>query len=118
MTRPELSPAILDILRKRDDTRERADNLHAVLKTACDQEAELKWRFENEYATGYNSASGPVKSREQAAILATAQVRKALYEAIGTRRYAKAAIDSLDKDAELLTAALHSHNRELKVLQG
>lgn len=118
MTRPDLSPAILALLRKRKGTRERSDNLHQVLQRSCETEATLKWRFEEEYAKAFMAASGPVKEREQAATLATSRTRKELYEAIGVRRYAKAAIDSLDKDAELLTAALHAHNREMKVLGG
>lgn len=118
MNRPELSPALLDLLKKRDDNRERADNLHGVHKTACENEALFKWKLEEEFAKEFLSSSGPVKEREQRATLATSRVRRELYEAIGVRRYAKAAIDSLDRDSELITAALHAHNREMKTLHG
>lgn len=118
MSQPTLSPALLEIMRRRKDTRERAENLHQVHQTACEREGELKWKLEQEHAKAYTAATGTNEDRKQAAIIATSRVRQEYYEALGVKRYAKAAIDSLDKDAELLTAALHAHNRELKTLEG
>lgn len=118
MSGPDLSPAILALLKKRKETRERSDNLHGVHQQACETEAELKWKLEQEHAKAYTEASGTNEDRKQAAIIATARVRREYYEALGVKRYAKAAIDSLDRDAELLTAALHAHNREIRTLGG
>lgn len=118
MSGPDLSPALLELLHRRDELKRLIDRGICEYKTAAESEANLNTQHEREFAEAYLKAEGPVKERECRAKLETMTSYSALQVAIALRRSAKAAVDARQKDLDALSALAHAHNREIRVLGG
>ncbi len=113
-----LSPAIKDVILRRDAVAKWVRGLQAEHEAACEAVAKLDTDYKEANARAYLEAEGPVKEREARATLATIKLYGQWQAQLGVRRSAEKAMELASDDLELLTAALHAHNREVRELGG
>lgn len=118
MSRPDLSPALLEILHRRDEVARQLEEALHEYRSSNESEAILNAQYEREFAEAFLRGEGTQKDRECQAKLAAKDTYQALQMAIAIRRSGRGALDAHGKDMDALSAMAHAHNREMKVLGG
>ena len=113
-----LSPAIGEILERYDSIVPLMSWGMAELKKRYLAEATAHTAFEQRKAQEFIAASGITKEREALSLVRSTSLQASYETAKALRHSASQALRVLEKELGVLEAALHSHNRELRVLGG
>lgn len=117
----QLSPAIQELLRRYDDIRNNVNQALIVNKRCHQEEAKLdsnyKQRKEELFIT-YRGEGLSVRDSEAKVAVELADTYVKLTQVAATRRATQDALNAWCRELDLIQAALHAHNREVRYMQG